>query len=281
MLLCNSSALPSRPLATMQQLYACSINDYASCANLSWPSDTIWDSCYFCSNSCRNPSLPRQSRSYTIASAVLCVQYLRLLGAVGSLTAPIHQPDLLTLAHTLLHPSSRRTSLCLCFSGVCHPSPHGLAGFGLSAALLLILGSPTCKSQHATAASAGSAAAEVSDCKCSSALPAAATVSGEGRGGGCRPDPPSATQRLTHACVRRRSRIPASRGQQQQRLPHVPHGQQQQQRQPPSWVCKSSAAAAGGGGDAGKPSSAGPVMFSPLEQKLGALCKNLTNLFPL
>lgn len=93
----------------------------------------------------------------------------------------------------------------------------------------------------------------------------------------------SAAQRLTQVCVCRRSRVPAVPGQQQQQqwLLHVPHVQQLQQ-QPPSWVCKSSAAAAGGGGEAGKPSSAGPVVvFSPLEQKLGALCKNLTNLFPL
>jgi hypothetical protein len=58
--------------------------------------------------------------------------------------------------------------------------------------------------------------------------------------------------------------------------------QQQQQQQQPLWLCRSSAAAAGGGGEeASQPSKVEPVVFSPLEQKLGALCRTLTNMFPL
>lgn len=61
-----------------------------------------------------------------------------------------------------------------------------------------------------------------------------------------------------------------------------PQQQQRWQQSQPSWQCRaSSAAASGGGEEAAPPSKPDAVVFSPLEQRLGAICKFLTNLFPL
>lgn len=54
------------------------------------------------------------------------------------------------------------------------------------------------------------------------------------------------------------------------------------QQQLSRWTCHASAAAGGSAGAGDEPSKgSSEVVLSPLEQSLGAVCKTLTNLFPL